>query len=325
MTGPEGLSMREGDPGKEVDMFKKILYCTAFEEFYLDVLTCLLEFKEYGTEEIIVAHVISSPLFPKVHEGYFQKVEEMLRNLFNAKMAEAAKVIEGAGIRAGKRMELGITYQELLRIAHEEDVSLIVSGRERKGVLGEALIGSVTDQIVHHGTVPVYIPKHPLVTGIAVPKGGRPCEKRFRRVLYPTDWSDCARNALNYLKGLKAMGVGEVVVAHVMNEKAMKLQPEERFEEFKRIDLEKLEEVNQELQADGFDATTHLLIGDPRGELIKLASQEDVSVVVMGTHGKGRLEGLLWGCVSRYVTEFSDRPVLLVKGGECAPGDRKSF
>jgi|GEM_PF-2269155 len=52
-------------------------------------------------------------------------------------------------------------------------------------------------------------------------------------------------------------------------------------------------------------------------EEIVLLHVIDVSLIVIGTHGKGYVEGILWGSVSRNVVEYSDRPVLLIKGGKC--------
>jgi len=109
-----------------------------------------------------------------------------------------------------------------------------------------------------------------------------------------------------------------VVVAHVMNEKAMRLQPSEKFREFERIDKEKLETIKRELEEEGFRVKTRLHVGTVRTDVIKIAREEDVSLIIMGTHGKGYVEGILWGSVSRNVVEYSDRPVLLIKGGECS-------
>jgi nucleotide-binding universal stress UspA family protein len=50
---------------------------------------------------------------------------------------------------------------------------------------------------------------------------------------------------------------------------------------------------------------------------MEIAGQEYTSLVVMGVHGKGYVEGILRGSVSRNVVEYSDRPVLLIKGAGC--------
>jgi len=295
-------------------MFKKILYPTAFEEFSRDVLRCLTNFKSLGTEEIVLLHVIYASQLPQVHEGYVLRLADALRHILNARMDEAAGIVEGAGIKVKKRIELGVPHREILRVAQEEKASLIAAGRERKGFLGEIFVGSITDKIVRHGTTPVYIPKYPGIYG-ADPKACEAfCRNPFRRILYPTDWSDCARRALDYVKQFRNAGVEEVIVAHVMDEKAMRLQPEEKFNEFQRIDKEKLAQVKAELEKEGFRVSTHLSVGNPRAELIGIAKTQDVSLIVLGSHGKGRAEGILWGSVSRNVAEYSNRPTLVVRG-----------
>jgi nucleotide-binding universal stress UspA family protein len=294
-------------------MYKKILYLMAFEKFSLDILSCILVFKKLGTDEIVLVHVISATL-PRSQENVLLDLENELRNFLSTKTDEALRLIENAGLKANIRIETGEPYLEILRVAGEENASLIVSGKERKGIPGEIYIGSITDKIIRYGTIPVYIPKYPGLVGKDTDTHERYRQRLFSRILYPTDWSACAREALRYLKGLKKAGVEEVVVAHIMDEKAMKLHTAERFKEFKRIDLEKLAQVKDELEREGFKVTTHLSLGNPRADLIKVASKEDASLIVIGSHGKGRVEGILWGSVSRNIVEYSDRPVLLIKG-----------
>jgi nucleotide-binding universal stress UspA family protein len=299
-------------------MFKKILYPTAFDNFYQDVLGCITNLKEVGTEEIILLHVIYASHLPQVHEGYIPKLADALRRLLDAKMNEAASIVENAGLTVKRRIELGVPHREILKVADEENVSLIVCGREHKGAFGEIFIGSTTDKIIRYGTIPVYVPKCPIGPDVAS-QADAFCRDPFRRILYPTDWSECARNTLHYLKGIKDASVGEIVVAHVMDEKAMKLQPEEKFREFERVDREKLQQVKEELEKEGFMVKTLLRVGNPRGELIRIARYENISLIVMGAHGKGRMEGILWGSVSRNTAEYSESPILLIKGKACDP------
>jgi nucleotide-binding universal stress UspA family protein len=39
----------------------------------------------------------------------------------------------------------------------------------------------------------------------------------FKKILYPTDFSDVSKKALEFVKGLKAAGAEEVVVLHVVD------------------------------------------------------------------------------------------------------------
>jgi nucleotide-binding universal stress UspA family protein len=248
------------------------------------------------------------------YEGYRLEFVKVLTEIANTKMDEAVNMIEEADLKAKKYIEVGVPYREILKIAKEENVSLIISGRQKKGILGEIFIGSNTDKIIRYGEFPVYVPKYPAVFGEDKEACAKFCERLFKKVLYPTDWSDCAKVALGYLKGLKDAGVEEVVVAHVMDEKAMKLQPPDIFKMFEKTDKEKLQSVKQELEKEGFKVRTHLHVGKAGADLIRIAREENVTLIVMGSHGKGYVEGILWGSVSRKVVEYSDRSVMLIKG-----------
>jgi len=301
-------------------MFTKILYPTAFEQFYKEVLGCITNLKRVGTEEIVLLHVVHAPHYPAATDGYFLKMANTIRRLLDSKMEEAVQVVESAGMKAKIRIELGEPCREILKVANEEKVSLIVAGRERKGYMGEILVGSITDRVVRHGTTPVYIPKCPDIYGEATKVPAAFCRDPFRRILYPTDWSECAQIALQYLKGIRDPSVEEVLVAHIMDEKAMKLQKEENFREFERIDQEKLDGVKEELENEGFKVRTLLRVGNPRAELIRIAAEEGISLILMGTHGKGRMKGILWGSVSRNTAEYSETPIILIKGDACLSG-----
>jgi nucleotide-binding universal stress UspA family protein len=77
---------------------------------------------------------------------------------------------------------------------------------------------------------------------------------------------------------------------------------------------EKLSAIEKKLNGWGFKVKTFLLQGGRTYEsIIKLASEENVSLIVMGCHGKGFVAETLWGSVSQRVAEYSEKPVLIVK------------
>jgi nucleotide-binding universal stress UspA family protein len=43
--------------------------------------------------------------------------------------------------------------------------------------------------------------------------------KMFEKILYPTDFSDVSKKALDYIKTLKDAGAKEVVVLHIIDER----------------------------------------------------------------------------------------------------------
>ena len=59
--------------------------------------------------------------------------------------------------------------------------------------------------------------------------------------------------------------------------------------------------------------TTLLVEGTPARALIQRAESGDYDLIVMGSHGHGRLHGALLGCVSQKVLAASPIPVLLAR------------
>ena len=59
--------------------------------------------------------------------------------------------------------------------------------------------------------------------------------------------------------------------------------------------------------------TTVLVEGPPSRVLVERAKSGEFDLIVMGSHGHGRLHGALLGCVSQKVLHASPIPVLLTR------------
>jgi nucleotide-binding universal stress UspA family protein len=65
--------------------------------------------------------------------------------------------------------------------------------------------------------------------------------------------------------------------------------------------------------------TTLLVEGPPAKALIERAKSGAFDLIVMGSHGHGRLHATLLGCVSQKVLHASPIPVLLTRAPEPEP------
>jgi nucleotide-binding universal stress UspA family protein len=139
------------------------------------------------------------------------------------------------------------------------------------------------------------------------------------KALIPIDGSKTSERAVKHvialMKGREAMEV------HLVNVQESADAPEvKRFmkeADVKRMQLDHgaaaLRGAKRMLERAGVEYKEHVLIGDPAEEITALAKRGRFDKIVMGTHGRGTLAGMLMGSVATKVLHRSSVPVTLVK------------
>jgi len=150
----------------------------------------------------------------------------------------------------------------------------------------------------------------------------------FTRILYPTDFSDVSKKALEYIKRLKEAGTRDVVIVHIIDERqivrfpGMKIAWERgrcnnlETELLGRLEKEAKKELRlaeSKLKRVGFNVKVITRIGNPFREILRVEDEEDVSAIVIGSHGKSNIKEMLLGSVSENVIRQCKKPVLVVK------------
>ena len=150
----------------------------------------------------------------------------------------------------------------------------------------------------------------------------------FRKVLFPTDFTPTSLNALKYVIKLKEAGTEEVIVIHVVKDDivdAMVESCEWNKEDFKKCEKEteekvisqteaKLENIKKELEKHGLKVKTIVKIGKPAINIVETAKKEEVSIIVLSSHGESKIKEVLIGSVAENVVRYaSNIPVLVVR------------
>ena len=299
-------------------MFSRILFPTDFSAYANAVFDCLPELKAAGLREVVLAGIIREsdvPLPETVNRESLERVRWSIEEQLNiARMA-----LEGQGLRVMARIEYGSPAAQIVRAAEEERVDLIAMGAQGKTVAQELLLGSVAHEVVRRATVPVLIQKFHVVRALGHVECRRVCARMFTRVLHPTDFSDCADAAFQVVKRLKAAGTEEVIVLHVQDERVMKHRPAEQIAAFDQEDTSRLERMQHALALYGLQGKVLLRHGIPFRETLKVADEEEVCLIVLGSHGRSAVREMLAGSTLENVVRLSRHPVLVVRRGVSEP------
>ena len=140
----------------------------------------------------------------------------------------------------------------------------------------------------------------------------------FTKVLYPTDFSDVAVKALDYIKQLKEAGTEEVILLHVIDQRSIDVlnefartgSTEKGLEDYSKKEIT---DLSEKIRSWGLRPTTRIVQGLPLPEILNASEEDGISLIVIGSHGKSNIAEMLMGSVSEKVVRKSKRPVLVVK------------
>jgi nucleotide-binding universal stress UspA family protein len=140
----------------------------------------------------------------------------------------------------------------------------------------------------------------------------------FKKILFPTDFSDVSHKAVRYIKQLKGAGAQEVIVLHVIDEKeflALSRVAGQYLQITEQIEKEVAEEmaaIEAEMTAEGFRVKLKVKTGKPFKEIMATAAEEKASLIIMGSHGRSNIEEMLMGSVSENVIRHAKVPLLVI-------------
>lgn len=145
------------------------------------------------------------------------------------------------------------------------------------------------------------------------------------RLLCATDFSEPAVRAEEEAVRLARRVGGEVIYVHVAVETPLYgEQPiggtdtRAVYEAQRRWAVDALTTRVEQAKADGVAARQMLRVGTPVDEVLAAASEENVDMIVIGTHGRTGLDRWLLGSVAERIVRRAPCPVLTVR----PPGGR---
>ena len=141
----------------------------------------------------------------------------------------------------------------------------------------------------------------------------------YDRILVPTDGSASAENAFDHALDLARTYDAELHVLYAVDVPpgaidagASMLQSNLETEGTEAVEL-----LADRAEREGFEnVTTAVEPGRVHEVILNYAEEEDVDLVVMGTHGRTGLDRYLLGSVTEKVVRLSDVPVLTVRAPE---------
>lgn len=147
--------------------------------------------------------------------------------------------------------------------------------------------------------------------------------KEFSTVLFATDFSEISEYAFEYAYTLAKKFDSRLIIMHVINE-PVDLRgfyvPHISFDSLEQEISEAADTMMAKFCADRLqDLPNHETVvatGIPYEEILKKVDEEDVSLVVLGTHGRAGIDHLLFGSTAERVVRRARCAVMTVRPPE---------
>ena len=147
----------------------------------------------------------------------------------------------------------------------------------------------------------------------------------YDAILAPTDGSDGATAALEHAIDLAAAHDATVHALYAADvQYSYDFDAERLLEIIEREGESVVEAAAESCRAGGVESVTAVQRGDPSRVVLDYASEHDIDLVVMGTHGRRGIVRFLLGSVTERVLRLSETPVLAVRQQPDSDSERES-
>lgn len=145
---------------------------------------------------------------------------------------------------------------------------------------------------------------------------------QLSRVLLPTDFSGCANYALPYAASIARATGARIICVHVVEPivsamgytgLAAPMPIADISEQLEESAGHELPQLTDCAEFNGLDVEEVIVHGDAAAEIVRVASEREVDLIVVSSHGRTGLGRIIFGSTAEAVVRHASCPVLVVK------------
>jgi nucleotide-binding universal stress UspA family protein len=143
---------------------------------------------------------------------------------------------------------------------------------------------------------------------------------RIKTILFPTDFSNGARAALDHALSLAKDYQARLILLYVIQDISIaewyipsSLSVTDLIEDMQKSAWKEMDKWEAEIAATVKNVEKLVVRGVPFVEIIRTAKDKDADLIVIGTHGRTGIDHMLFGSTAEKVVRKAPCPVLTVR------------
>jgi nucleotide-binding universal stress UspA family protein len=300
-----------------VPTIQRILYPTDFSTASADAAEQAIALARLYHARITALHVCV-PIFMPVPglPAPADRVSDAEKHRAREQAATCVQAGEAVGVGVDVVVEVGDPAREILASAARLPADLIVMGTHGASGFERLMLGSVTEKVLRKAACPVLtVPPRAHLTSTLPPS----------RIMCAVDFSDWSLAAVDLAASIAQESGASLLLAHVIEWpwheppapvfEDMPAEQSAALQEFRRyLDrraTKRLEALVPAAMAGRSDV--RVLNGKSYVELLRVAADEHVDLIVLGVHGRTVVDLALFGSTTTHVVRQATCPVLTLR------------
>jgi nucleotide-binding universal stress UspA family protein len=210
----------------------------------------------------------------------------------------------------------GKPYEEIVKLARELHIDLIVLPTRGHSGLKRIALGSTAERVVRFAGCPVLIPRGAKFNALtwSTERAGKFSP---RQILVPVDFSDCSLAGLKYAALLAKRFNAKLRLFHAIYPYNEMFQRDRAGHTPPLIEIARAhakEEIDRMRRFDfmhGISCETEIRVGTVVDEICE-SGEANADLIVTSTHGRTGFKHAMLGSVSEHVVRYAECPVLVV-------------
>lgn len=230
------------------------------------------------------------------------------------RLASFADCVKPAAVPLSFEARPGNAVPSILDLAQSLQSDLIVMGTYGRSGVDRLILGSVTEKVLRKSRCPVMVVPPP------VSAAAESVPVLFERILCAIDFSDASSTALKFALSVAQEANAELILMHV-------IESAPDTEHWKRGDPTLLRFI-LDAEADATRRLRESIPSDARNwckpvellttgkayrEILRVARERDVHLIVMGVHGRSPIDLMFFGSTTHHVVRSATCPVLTLR------------